>query len=136
MDTRQPGVQLVLIAVPAFLFGVIGGIALDLSAAAYYGLLFIAVLGGVAAGLEHDGAGNGAQRGLTGGALFGTGILVGHHLLSRHTKVALPHPEGVEVIIAAIFSALFGAIGGAIRGAREHVVREIELDELDRGRTF
>jgi hypothetical protein len=136
MDTRPPAVQFVLIAVPALLLGVVCGLALDLAAAAYYGLLVLAVIGGVGAGLEHDGAGAGAQRGLTGGAVFGAGVLLGHHLLSRHAKVALPHPEGVDVIVSAIFGALFGAIGGAIRGAREHVVREIALDERDRGRTF
>jgi hypothetical protein len=136
MDTRPPGVQLVLIAVPAFLFGVICGVAIDLSVVAYYLLLVLAVVGGVGAGLEHDGAGNGAQRGLTGGALFGAGVLAGHHLLSRHAKVALPHPESVQVIVAAVFGAIFGAIGGAIRGAREHVVREIALDKVERSRTF
>src|SRR5437588_12617033 len=110
MDTRPPLVQLVLIVVPAFLFGVVGGVMNDPSAVAYDVGLGLGLFGGLAAGLEHDGAAAGAQRGLTGGALFGAGILVGHHLLSRRTTVALPHPEAVEVIVVALFSALLGAL--------------------------
>ena len=133
MDTRPPLVQVVLIVVPAFVFGVLVGIALDLSTGAYYGLLVVALVGGIAAGLDHEGGAAGAQRGLTGGLLFGTGVIVGHHLLNRHAKVALPHPEAVEVILPAVFGAIFGAIGGAIRGAREAVHREAQLDALERG---
>ncbi len=133
MDTRPPAVQVVLLVVPAFIFGIVCGIAIDLAAGAYYALLLLAVLGGIGAGLEHEGGGSGAQRGITGGLLFGTGVIIGHHLLSRRATVALPHPEALELIVAAVGGAIFGAIGGALRGAREAVHRDIELDALERG---
>src|SRR5947209_10794748 len=109
MDNRPPLVQLVLLTVPAFVFGVFTGIALDLAAAAYYVMLGLALVGGVLAGLEHDGGGQGAQRGLTGGMLFGAGILAGHHLLNRRAATPLPHPEGVQLIVSAIFAVLLGS---------------------------
>lgn len=119
LDSRPPAVQLVLLLVPALLLGTVAGIALDLAAGAYYAVLIVAALGGIAAGVEHETAGQGAQRGLTGGLMFGLGVLVGHHLLNRRAQASLPHPEAVEVIVTSIFSVPLGAIGGAIRAHRE-----------------
>jgi hypothetical protein len=133
MDSRPPLVQLVLITIPALVFGVVAGVALDLAAAAYYVLLVVALVGGILAGLEHDGAGQGAQRGVTGGLLFGIGVVVGHHLLSRRAAASLPHPESVELIVAALFGALLGSIGGVLRGAQEHAEREAAADALEAG---
>ena len=118
MDSRPPLVQAVLITVPALVFGVFAGVALDLSAAAYYALLVVALVGGILAGLEHDGGGQGAQRGLTGGLVFGAGVLAGHHLLSRRVTVALPHPESVQLIVSALFGALLGRSAGSSAGRR------------------
>jgi hypothetical protein len=133
MDSRPPLVQVVLIVVPALVFGVFTGIALDLAAAAYYVMLGLALVGGILAGLEHDGGGHGAQRGLTGGVLFGAGVLLGHHLLSRRATTPLPHPEAVELIISGLFGALLGSIGGVLRGAQEHAAREAAADALEAG---
>jgi hypothetical protein len=133
MDSRPPLVQLVLITVPALVFGVVAGVALDLAAAAYYVVLGVALVGGILAGLEHDGGGHGAQRGLTGGLMFGAGVLAGHHLLARRATASLPHPESVELIVASLFSAVLGSIGGVFRGAREHAEREAAADALEAG---
>lgn len=133
MDSRPPLVQVVLITIPALVFGVLAGVALDLAAAAYYALLVVALVGGTLAGLEHDGGGHGAQRGLTGGLLFGAGVVAGHHLLTRRATASLPHPEAVELIVSALFGALLGSIGGVVRGAQEHATREAAADALEAG---
>lgn len=92
---------------------------LDLSAAGYYGLTLLAVLGGIVAGMEHETTKEGAQRGLVGGTVFGAGVLAGHHLLGRRAQASLPHPESTQVIFAALFAVPLGALGAWLRIRRE-----------------
>lgn len=115
LDTRSPLEQVLLSTVPAAILGVIAGILLDVSKAAYIALVLVALLGGIAAGTEHATTGEGAQRGLVGGTLFGAGVLAGHHLLGKRALVKLPDPEEVQVIAAALFSVPLGMFGAWIR---------------------
>lgn len=119
LATRPALEQVLLSVVPATIFGVVTGIVVDLSSGFYYALLVLAVLGGVAAGMEHATTGEGAQRGLVGGMMFGAGVLAGHHLLGRRAMVKLPHPEAVEVLVAALFSVPLGMLGAWLRGRIE-----------------
>ncbi len=119
LETR-PAVQQVLLAtMPAFVLGIIVGVALDLSAVLYLLLVIVSVLGAIVAGLEHRTAVEGGQRGLVGGLMWGVGVILGHHLLSRKATSALPHPEALEVVLTALVSVPLGAIGGALRAREE-----------------
>ena len=118
-DRPRP-VQITLGGVVPFVFGAVVGIVLGISAGGYWGLAALAGLGGVLAGFEHQDGWGGADRGLVGGALFGTGILVAHAIAGTDAKVSLGSSPPLLVVIDAIFGILLGALGGRLaRGIRE-----------------
>jgi hypothetical protein len=118
-DRPRP-VQITLGGVVPFVFGAVVGIVLGISAGGYWGLAALAGLGGVLAGFEHQDGWGGADRGLVGGALFGTGILVAHAIAGTDAKVSLGSFPPLLVVIDAIFGILLGALGGRLaRGIRE-----------------
>ncbi len=131
LNTRPALEQILISTLPALIFGVIVGAVLDFSAAGYYALTLLAVLGGILGGMEHETTAEGAQRGLVGGLVFGAGVLAGHQLLSRRAQVALPHPESAQVIIAALFGVPISAFGAwlRIRRARQLAPPESATEE-------
>src|SRR5918998_41497 len=116
---RPIGLQVVLAGVVPALFGAITGWALGINEIAYLVLSFLGIAGGYAAGLEHDGAGEGALRGVVGGSLFGSFILLTAELLDKEHKAHLPEPEILLVVITTAFGIGLGALGGRARRKRE-----------------
>lgn len=90
------------------------GIALGISAGAYWGLSALAGLGAILAGFEHQDGWGGADRGLVGGAIFGAGVLIAHAIAGTHAKVSLGSFPPLLIVIDAIAGMLLGAIGGRI----------------------
>ena len=119
LSNRSPGAQVALAIVVPALFGLGTGFVLGVSEIGYLVLSLLGIGGGFFAGLEHRGAGEGFLRGVTGGLLFGTFILLGHHVSGSEPKADLPHPEGMLVVITTVLGALLGALGGWMRGRRE-----------------
>jgi hypothetical protein len=114
---RSPQLQLATaIAVPAA-FGLITGLVLGASEIGYLVLSLLGIGGGYFAGLEHRTIEEGFLRGIAGGLLFGTFILVGHQV-SGEAKADLPHPEILLVVITTVAGALLGALGARRRGRR------------------
>lgn len=111
--------QVILAVVIPVLFGALTGWMLSVSAAAYLVLSLLGILGGIAAGFDHAGAGEGLLRGILGGALFGLAILATHSLVDNVAKTELLEPQWILVIITTVFGALFGAWGGSLRAKRE-----------------
>ena len=100
-------------------FGVITGLVLDRSSTAYFVLLALAAMGGIGAGFDHDGAAEGARRGLLGGVLFTAGILGTNELIGGAAHAdELPHPNVLLFVINGAFGILFGALGGRMRARR------------------
>ena len=86
---RPRSAQVLLGLVVPFVFGAVAGILLGVSAGAYWAIGAVAAIGGVLAGFEHADGWDGADRGLVGGTLYGTGLLVAHAIAgtdadSRH----------------------------------------------------
>jgi hypothetical protein len=103
-----------------FAFGAAVGVVLGISAGAYWALSVLAGIGAVLAGLEHQDGWGGADRGLVGGVLFGSGILIAHAIAGTDAKVSLGSFPPVLIVIDAIFGILLGALGGRLaRAARE-----------------
>jgi hypothetical protein len=100
-------------------FGAVCGIALGASKPAYVALSVLAAIGGFAAGLEHDGALDGASRGVAGGLLFGAGLLIAHDLAGTTPTVELPDPEVLLIVVTTVAGTVLGAAGGALRGRAE-----------------
>ena len=118
LDARPPAAQAVLIAVAPATLGAVTGIALGLSAVAYLVLNVLAAVGGILAGLEHAGARWGALRGLLGGLLFGTFILIANWASGMPPTTALPQPEALLPLITLAVGIVLGALGGLLRGRR------------------
>src|SRR3954462_12097950 len=75
---RPRPLQLLTALIVPTLFGAVAGIVLGVSAAGYWAIGLVALIGGVLAGVEHTDGWGGAERGLVGGALYGLGLLVAH----------------------------------------------------------
>ncbi len=101
------------------LFGLICGFLLGISETAYLIASILAILGGFFAGYEHEGGRDGALRGLIGGTLFGSFILIGHEIHGHEPKADLPHPAVLLILVTAAFGTILGAIGGRVRRRAE-----------------
>jgi hypothetical protein len=112
---RPRSLQIVLGGVVPFAIGAVAGILLGVSAGAYYAVGVVAAIGGVLAGFEHRDGWGGADRGLAGGALFGTFLLIAHAVAGGDAKVALPEIQPVLVVFTAIVGMFAGALGGRLR---------------------
>jgi hypothetical protein len=96
-------------------YGFATGAALDNSRGLYIVLTVIAAIGGVLGGFEMYGSGQGAVRGVIGGALFGGFLLIAHEVVSGKATVKLPHPSIVFLAFTIIPGAALGAWGGRLR---------------------
>jgi hypothetical protein len=118
-------VQLLLAVFVPALFGAICGWLLGVDKTSYLVLSILALLGGYAAGTEHNGAAEGAVRGLIGGTLFGGAILLVNEALDKTPKADLPEPKIWLLAITAGIGTALGAMGGRARA--NHV--EVEKKE-------
>jgi hypothetical protein len=112
------GQMFMALVVPAA-YGALTGVMLGASKGVYTGLLILGVFGGYVAGYEQRGGAEGFGRGLAGGMLFGTFILLGHEIAGTDAKAELPDPHVLLPIITTALGALIGALGGAMRERRE-----------------
>ena len=116
--SRNSGTQVVTgIVVPA-VFGFVTGLVLGVSGVGYLALSVLAILGGYLAGLEHRTVEEGAVRGVSGGLLFGTFILLGNEVSGAQPEADLPEPEALLVVITTVAGALLGAVGARRRSRR------------------
>src|SRR5579859_6239436 len=118
-DRPRPA-QIILGGIVPFVFGGVVGIVIGLSSGAYWALAGVAGLGGVLAGFEHQDGWGGADRGLVGGALFGSGLLIAHAIAGTHAKVSLGSFPPFLIVIDAIVGMFLGALGGRIARSLFH----------------
>jgi hypothetical protein len=117
---RPRSVQVLTGLVVPTVFGAVTGVVLGLTAAGYWAISLVALAGGVLAGFEHSNGWEGADRGVVGGALFGTGLLVAHAIAGTDAHVSLPGFAPILAVFTAIIGTLAGALGGRLRrGATE-----------------
>src|SRR4051812_22685711 len=115
LRTRPLPLQLVLAGVVPIAFGALCGWLLGVNATAYLILSLLAIAGGYIAGQEHDGAGEGALRGLVGGTIFGAAIVLVHEATGKAAKADIPDPDIILVAITAAAGVILGALGGRRR---------------------
>ncbi len=105
--------QIVVAVVVPLAFGALCGYLVGVNEIAYIALAGpVGILGGYLAGMEHPSAREGLLRGLWGGLLFGSAILLVHNAIGDEPKADLPDPEIVLVAITTVIGGLMGALGG------------------------
>jgi hypothetical protein len=116
---RAAAVQLVTALIVPAIFGSVVGLVLGASATWYWGLQAVAAVGGVLAGMEHRDGADGADRGVFGGLIFGTFLLLAHAISGADAKANLGQWPGALIVFAGIAGALLGALGGSLRAGLE-----------------
>lgn len=100
-------------------FGVITGWALGVSEIGYLVLSVLGIAGGYLAGQEHDWPIEGVYRGMLGGLLFGSSILITNGILEKEPKAELPDPATLLIVITAGAGTLLAWLGARKRAKQE-----------------
>jgi hypothetical protein len=112
-DRSRP-VQVVLGGVVPAAVGALAGVLIGVSEAAYWIVAVLAGIGAFLAGFEHRDGWGGADRGVVGGAIYGTALLVAHALVGTHAKVSLGSFPPLLAVLTAIIGMFLSAAGGRI----------------------
>jgi hypothetical protein len=119
LSDRPEGQGLIVSMVVPVVFGALAGWALGVSEPAYLVLALLGIAGGYFAGLEHDYPIDGVYRGMLGGLLFGSAILITNGILDKEPEAHLPDPETLLIAITAAFGTVLGWLGARSRAKRE-----------------
>jgi ABC-type Na+ efflux pump permease subunit len=118
--------------VPAAI-GALAGVLVGVSTGAYWAVAVLAGVGGFLSGFEHQDGWGGADRGLVGGAIYGTSLLIAHAIAGTTAKVSLGSFPPLLAVVTAIFGMLLAAGGGRLaRPQREKLTGPVEpeLEEV------
>jgi ABC-type branched-subunit amino acid transport system permease subunit len=130
-DRPRPA-QIVLGGVVPAIFGALAGVLVGVSSGAYWALAVVVSVGGFVAGFEHQDGWGGADRGVVGGAIYGTSLLVAHAIAGTQAKVSLGSFPPLLAVVTAIVGMLLGAAGGRLaRGMRERSARPAETPPVE-----
>ena len=121
-DERPFALQLIGLVVVPMVFGLLSGFALGWSEVLYLIMVGpIGIIGGFLAGVEHRGFEDGFVRGLVGGLVFGSFILLGHRIAGTDAKADLPDPQIGLAILTTVAGGVLGGFGGRYRARHETV---------------
>jgi hypothetical protein len=112
-DRPRP-VQIVIAGVIPAVIGALAGVLIGASTGAYWAVAALAAIGGFIAGFEHQDGWGGADRGLAGGLIYGTALLVAHAIAGTHAKVSLGSFPPLLAVVTGIIGMLIGAAGGRV----------------------
>jgi hypothetical protein len=119
-EERPFAVQLIGAIVVPVVFGMVTGFALGWNGVVYWILVGpLAIIGGFLGGMEHFGGEQGFVRGLLGGLVFGSFVLIGFEIVNTEAKAYLGHPQVGLVFVTTFVGGVLGALGGAYRAKLE-----------------
>lgn len=119
-EDRPFALQLIGAIVVPVVFGIVTGLALGWNGVVYWILVGpLAIIGGFLAGTEHNSSGEGFVRGLLGGLVYGSFVLIGFEIANTEAKAYLSHPQVGLVFATTPIGGVLGALGGAVRGKLE-----------------
>lgn len=125
-DRSRPA-QIVLGGVIPAAIGALAGVLVGVSTGAYWAVAIVAGVGGFLSGFEHQDGWGGADRGLVGGAIYGTALLIAHAIAGTHAKVSLGSFPPLLAVVTAIIGMFLAAAGGRVaRGQRERAASRAE----------
>jgi hypothetical protein len=119
LSDRPDGQGLFVSMVVPILFGVVTGWALGVSEVGYLILSLLGIAGGYFAGLEHDYPIDGVYRGMLGGLLFGSTILITNGILDKEPEAHLPDPETLLIVITGGAGTILGWLGARSRAKHD-----------------
>ena len=123
-EDRPVPVQLIGGILVPVVFGIITGFALGWNGVAYWILVGpLAIIGGFLGGMEHDGGDDGFVRGLIGGLVYGSFVLIGFEIVNTEPKAYLGEPQVGLVFATTFIGGILGALGGAYRAKLEREQR-------------
>ena len=128
---RSPAAQLIGALILPAAFGAVCGVVLGSSATAYWGLQALGAIGGVLGGMEHPSASEGADRGVLGGLVFGSFVLLAHAIDGRTAQASLGEWPALLLVFTSIAGGLLGALGGAISSGRATRAQKPAPDAFD-----
>ena len=109
--------------------GALAGVLVGVSTGAYWAVAILAGVGGFLSGFEHQDGWGGADRGLVGGAIYGTSLLVAHAIAGTTAKVSLGSFPPLLAVVTAIFGMFLAAAGGRLaRTQREKLAGPVEAE--------
>ncbi|HXD55826.1 MAG TPA: hypothetical protein VN618_13805 [Solirubrobacteraceae bacterium] len=111
---RSQSAQIVLGGILPALIGAGAGVLVGSSVAGYWAIAAVAAIGGFLSGFEHQDGWGGADRGLVGGAIYGTSLLIAHAIAGTHAKVSLGSFPPLLAVVTAIFGMLLAGLGGRL----------------------
>ncbi len=115
-EDRPSGVQIVGGIVVPVVFGLLTGFALAWNEVVYLLLVGpVGIAGGILAGMEHRAPDEGFVRGLIGGLVFSSFILLGLKITGDDPTTELADPRVVYVLFITLISGGLGALGAALR---------------------
>ncbi|TMM03347.1 MAG: hypothetical protein E6G10_07860 [Actinobacteria bacterium] len=120
LSERPRAVQLTVPVALPLIGGFLTGWTLAGSAGLWVVANVVAILGGVAAGFDHDGAAAGARRGALGGLLFGLALVLADATVVGHRAATLPKPAILLAVLTTVVGSLLGALGGTLRHRAMH----------------
>jgi len=115
---RRRVLQVILGGVVPAAVGVLAGVLIGVSSAAYWVVAILAGVGAFLAGFEHLDGWGGADRGFFGGAIYGTALLVTHQLVGTTATVSLGSFPPLLAVLTAIIGMFLSAAGGRIARAQ------------------
>jgi hypothetical protein len=95
-------VQFQIAAVGPLLLGLVCGFFLGVSAASFWVVNALGILGGLLGGLEASAQRDAATRGAVAGAMFGLGVYVAHVASGDPAHAPLPSPDLLIVPLSAL----------------------------------
>ncbi|MGI9184563.1 MAG: hypothetical protein ACR2GZ_06285 [Solirubrobacteraceae bacterium] len=117
---RPRNVQIVLGGVVPAVVGAVAGILIGVSSPAYWVIAILAGVGAFLSGFEHRDGWGGADRGFSGGLIYGIALLIVHAIAGTHAKVSLGSFPPLLAVVTAIIGMFLAAGGGRVaRGQRE-----------------
>jgi hypothetical protein len=111
---RPRSAQIVIGGVVPAIAGAVAGILVGASTGAYWAYAAIVAVATVIGGFEHQDGWGGADRGLVGGAIYGTSLLITHAIVGTHAKVSLGSFPPFLAVVTAIIGMFLAAAGGRI----------------------
>ncbi|MGH2868542.1 MAG: hypothetical protein ACRDNK_13375 [Solirubrobacteraceae bacterium] len=115
---RSREAQIVLGGVVPAVVGAAAGILVGISSPAYWVIAILAGLGAFLSGFEHRDGWGGADRGFSGGLIYGIALLVAHAIAGTHAKVSLGSFPPLLAVVTAIVGMFLAAGGGRVARAQ------------------